>query len=309
MKILLVAFLLLLSSLTAYPQKMEVPIRWKAGDVWTYDLKKRENTRWTYTDEHSRIGFKLKILSENYGGQDFYEAEWQYVYYHSRKTDSLNDTCTLMLKAFLLQTPIRLKVSKKGELKGWIGLDGLRERMLTFAHDEGKKAGRTLCDDYMKAMLSVPSDSAYVMYGKLPEIKNFFMGFSLLASDGSLTKDTLAVMELAIEGNAQIPKVVSRKVRDSGSQIEIAFSSELSQTHYKKFYQDQTRIAASKMGMDDESIKKISSGMKDYQPTKGELRQAVFDEKSGAIRKFLYQQKERFSPEEEDIVSFEFVLK
>ena len=308
MKTLLIGFTLLLVSLAVYPQKMEVPIRWKAGDVWTYDLKKREHTRWTDSDERSRIGFKLKILSENYGG-NLYEAEWQYLSYKSPKTDSLKDTCALVMKKFLLQTPFRLKISKTGEFKGWIDFEGLRKKMSAFADNESKKLGSTLCNEYMNNMMNVPSDSAYIMYGQLPEIRNFFEGFSLLKTDGSLLKDTLAVMPFAIEGKGDVPKVISRKVKHLGDGLEVSFTSELSRPHYKKFYQDQTRIAAGKMGMDDESIKRITARMKDYKPTKGELRQAVFDKKSGTIRKFLYQQKEGFSPEEDEVVSYEFVLK
>lgn len=310
MKTLLIGFIFLFTCFTVYPQKMEVPIRWKTGDVWTYDLKKRESTRWTDLDERSRIGFQLKIIGLKPGKNNGYEAEWQYFSIEKQSASDEYDSCNKYIRSFLLQTPLRLSISKDGAFEGWTDLPSLSKILLNTQQglNSQNKPG-DFCYYMRDYIQRSQKDSTDFLSGYVPEVKYFFKAFMLLPTDSELTRDTVTVLENELAGKVPIPKKVNRYVKDAAAGFEVNFDSELSPSGYKKFLTTGFEKAWIEFGLPVEDLAKAQAKLDEFQPLWRESMRAVFDKQNAALKRFVFQRDERVSPMEDELVVYEFTRK
>lgn len=286
------AFLLI--SAINYAQKIEVPIQWKVGDNWTYDLKQRNLGGITGGDKWKRKSFQIKVLGAKAG----YEVEWKYLSYSTFETDTLEDECATMLKQFLLQIPLKLKLNEKGEFTNWIGGDALKKQMLAFYTSQSSKSRSTHCLDNLKSFLSMADKFDDVIDALVPEIEHFFLAFSLLPSETNFKKDTVEVFTDYIfdfTKTIRLPKIITQKASNTfGNALEVSFLSQISEPEYKKYFDESTRASWDKLGLEkgDGMRKGLEEQLAVFQPKKSDAMEAVFDKTNGAIIKFDYLTEE-----------------
>lgn len=286
------AFLLI--SAIGYAQKIELPIQWKVGDVWTYDLKQRNLGGFTGGDKWKRKSFQIKILEAKPG----YEVEWKYLSYSTFESDTLEDECAMMLKQFLLHIPLKLKLNEKGEFANLIGGDALKKQMLAFYISQSSKSRSTHCIDNLKSFFSLADNFEDVIEVLVPEIKHFFLGFSLLPSETNYKKDTVEVFTDYIfdfKKTIRLPKAISQTARNTfGNSLEVSFLSQISEPEYKKYFDESTRASWDKLGLEkgDGICKGLEEQLEVFQPKKSDAMEAVFDKTNGSILKFDYLTEE-----------------
>lgn len=286
------AFLLI--SAISYAQKIEVPIQWKVGDIWTYDLKQRNLGGIAGGDKWKRKSFQITVLEARSG----YEVEWKYLSYSTFESDTLEDECDMMFKQFLLQTPIKLKLNEKGELTNWISGDEIKKQLLAYYTSQSKKIRSTYCLNNLNTFLSSASKFEDILEYELPEIKHFFLGFSLLPSEANYKKDTVEVFTdyiLDFKKTIRLPRIISQKARNTfGNSLEVSFISQISEPDYKKYFDESTRASWDKLGLEkgDGMRKELEEQLEVFQPKKSNAMEAVFDKTNGSILKFDYLTEE-----------------
>ncbi|WP_259014497.1 hypothetical protein [Emticicia fluvialis] len=309
MKTILVCFIFLLGSAVVFGQPNDVPTDWKAGDVWTYELKKREATRWQERDEKSLIVFELKITGRKPGKAGSYEAEWRYLSINTLPDENKYDSCLNLVRKFLLHTPLQLSFSKEGGFEGWTDLPGLRNALLA---TQGLSNHQKRSDDcfYMQDFIrKSQGDSSDFLSGYVPEVKQFFKSLMLLKADSHLTRDTVTVMENELAGRMEIPKTINRAVRTSAAGYEVSLNTALSPAAFKQFKTAGFEKAWIEMGLPVESMATAKARLEAFQPQRKETMLAVFEKPNGVMKRFVYQYDEYVSPMEDDLLVYEFVRK
>lgn len=281
----------LLISAISYAQKIEVPIQWKVGDVWTYDLKQRNLGGIAGGDKWKRKSFQITVL----GARSGYEVEWKYLSYSTFESDTLEDECEMMFKQFLLQTPIKVKLNPKGEFVDWLGSEGIKKQMLSYYTIQSKKIRSTHC---LNNFFNLADDFKDILAVEMPEIKHFFLGFSLLPSEANYKKDTVEVFTdyiLDFKKTIRLPRIISQKARNTfGNSLEVSFISQVSEPDYKKYFDESTRASWDKLGLEkgDGMRKELEEQLEVFQPKKSNTMEAVFDSTNGSILKFDYMTDE-----------------
>ncbi|RYU93198.1 hypothetical protein [Emticicia agri] len=281
----------LLISFAGYAQKIEIPIRWKTGDTWTYDLKKRNLGGMMGGDKYARMSFQVKVVTVNPESKPGYVVEWKYLSYNTFETDTLEDECATVFKQFLLKTPLLLSLNEKGVLQNRIGKADLKKKMLAFYAEQSKKLRSTVCLDNLKSMLELAGDEEDYIEVFTPEIQNFFPAFSLLPAETSYRKDTVEVLTNVLEAGktSKVPKIISGKAASTfANTVEVDRLAKISEAEYKKVFVESSRAMWDKLGLEkgDGMRKSLEEQMEEFQPKKAHTLHAVFDKSNGSVVQF-----------------------
>lgn len=280
-------------ALSAYAQKIEVPIQWKTGDTWVYDLNQK-NLSTESGEKNVRLSFQLKVLALKPGGKPGYELEWRYLSYHSFETDTLEDECELIYKKFILQTPLKLRVDENAKYMGWSDMAIIEKKFLDFYGIETKKKGNTACMDNTKSTIVLVGGFKEYLDARAPEIQHFFLGFAMLPAEVNYKKDTVEkFMDFLGDFNKTIsmPKTVSQTAGYTfANNVEVNYVSNVSAAAYKKYLTENSRIAWDKMGIEkgSEMRKGLEEQLEAFEPKIGDTLRGVFDKRNGLIIKFDY---------------------
>jgi hypothetical protein len=280
-------------ALSAYAQKIEVPIQWKTGDTWVYDLNQK-NLSTESGEKNVRLSFQLKISALKPGGKPGYELEWRYLSYHSFETDTLEDECELIYKKFILQTPLKLRVDENAKYMGWSDMAIIEKTFLDFYGIETKKKGNTACMDNTKSTIALVGGFKEYLDARAPEIQHFFLGFAMLPAEINVNKDTVEVFKdfLAdFNKTIRLPKKITQTASITfANTVEVNYHSTVSAPDYKKYFTESSRIAWDKLGVEKggEMRKGLEEQLAAFEPKIGDTLLGVFDKRNGSIIKFEY---------------------
>jgi hypothetical protein len=279
---------------SAYAQKIEVPVQWKVGDIWTYDLKQKYSAGNNLGDKNTRMSFQLKVLAVNPQGKPGYELEWKYLSYNTFETDTLEDECELIYKRFILQTPLKLRVDASVKYLGWSDVAGIQKKFMDFYAKETKKTGNTTCFDNTKSTIELVGGFNEYFEARAPEIQHFFLGFAMLPAETNYKKDTLEVFKdfLAdFNKTIRLPKKISQTASTTfANTVEVNYQSTVSAADYKQYFAESSRIAWDKLGIEKggEMRKSLEEQLAAFEPKIGDTLRGVFDKRNGSIIKFEY---------------------
>jgi hypothetical protein len=280
-------------SINSFAQKVKLPlpISWKVGDTWTYQLKQR-NLGGILGADHDARGLKsfqikvTKIQPKPYPG---YLIEWKYLTYITPETDTLEDDCAIMLKKYLLQNPLLIQLGEKGEYQDWIGKAEVKKKFVTFYENQLKAGGAPYCVDMVTTRIAQAGRFSEYFDALTPEIKSFFTAFSLLPCDTNEEKiDTVEVFKDYNQKIIKVPKTISIKPEVTNEQIKVSFDMRVSEPEYKKYFSETMQSAWEKEGYSksDSMMMGMYKRLESFQPKNSHKLDAVFDKKTGVLLSF-----------------------
>lgn len=291
---LLTFYAVFTGSFSTYAQIIDVPLQWKAGDTWTYDLKQKYSAGNNLGDKNTRISFELKVLAVKPEGKPGYELEWRYLSYSTFETDTLEDECELVYKRFLLQTPLKLRVNEKAGYIGWSDKAGMQKKFIDFFTRETKKIPDSACLQNTKSTIEMIGGFNEYIEARAPEIQHFFLGFAMLPAEINVNKDTVEVFKdfLAdFNKTIRLPKKITQTASITfANTVEVNYHSTVSAPDYKKYFTESSRIARDQLGVEKggEMRKGLEEQLAAFEPKIGDTLLGVFDKRNGSIIKFEY---------------------
>lgn len=293
----IIFILTLLISFAGFSQKTNLPIFWKVGDTWKYQIDQKNIGGITGSEKQTNKVAQIKVLKIKPKPYPGFLLEWKYLGYVSFETDTLEDKCAIMFKNFLLQTPIQVQIDEKGAYQDWVNKEEVKKKFIDFYTKEGKKTGNTDCLKYANSGIQMAGRFSPYLDALIPELATFFTAFSLFPLDKNQKIDTVEVFNDYIFDNQKIitlPKSIYFNSKISERQIAVNYGAIVSEPEYKKYFSESTRLAWDKHGLkkDDNVRVDLEKTLDEFQPKNSDIMEAVFDGKTGAIISFDYKKEE-----------------
>lgn len=295
-KIILALFFTTILTINAFAQKenISLPVSWKMGDTWTYQLKQKNLGGILGADHNSNStkSFQIKVTKIKPKPYPGFLIEWQYLSYVTPETDTLEDDCPIMLKKFLLKTPIVIQLGDKGQYQDWIEKAEMKNKFLAFFAKEIKAGGAPYCLDMANSGIEQAGRFSEYFDALTPEIKSFFAAFALLPCDTKEEKiDTVEVFEDYNQKVINLPKTISIKPDVTNEQIKVSFDMRVSEPEYKKHFSENMKLAWEKAGYSKPDSNMIKT-LNDFQPKNSHKLDAIFDKRTGALLSFDFVEEQ-----------------
>lgn len=289
------AFLLLFSfaSFNSFTQTISTPSPWKINSVTKYELQ-QQNIGGIYGEDHfeqSQKTFQIKVVKEFPKPKAGFLVEWKYLSYITAATDTLEESCPIIDKKFLLQTPIFIRIDEKGSYQGLADKLDLQKKYMAFYAKSIKEGSAPFCMDMLKSNMARGNSFSDIFDAIVPEIQRFFTAFSLLPCDEKgQSIDTTEKLRSAGGVVAEVPKTFRLKPETIGNNVKISFEMKVSEKEYKKLYETNTRKAWDDEGFSttDSSRIRLEEKLASFQPKNRQKLEATFNKTDGSLSSFEF---------------------
>ncbi|NBA88959.1 hypothetical protein GVN16_24500 [Emticicia sp. CRIBPO] len=258
-------------------------------------------------EKNSNKKFQLKVLKVNSKAQPGYLLEWTYLDYRTLETDTLEDECAVVFKNFLLKSSLMIELDKDGKNPQWKNLKSLKDKMLLFY----SKSGNELCMSNLKSSINSTEDLGDFLDILLPEVKVFMKAYEIFPTESVVRKDTVEEFNDYIFDESkliQLHKTINLTSLSGKDEIDVNFSSKVSESEFKKYFAENTRLAWDKMGIsaNDSTRIKMEKTLDDFQPKLSESLHIKVNKTNASVLMFYFIREEWAMLKGGETISYSF---
>ncbi|MDF7822348.1 hypothetical protein P1X15_32360 [Runella sp. MFBS21] len=296
--ILFSCIILSTKSNTLKAQTVTMPIKWKVGQTFRYELKHKGIGSMMMEEFNSNKAFQIKVLSQNAKSDSSYIIEWRYISFVTFMTDTLKEEFAVAEKKFILKTPFRFRLDKKGKWQNFADTTDIKRQMIDFYKIERKTAREPGGFDFKISQINEWENFGEYLDAILPEIKVFYSAYDLFPASVAMKKDTIETFnDYILEYNkmVSIPKILSSTSKYiNPNLLKISNFEKLNESALKKYFSESTRAAWDKMKLKKDNPARVANEkmLDDFQPKLSNNYEALFDNQSSTPIKFDYLKEE-----------------
>lgn len=291
----------------AIAQKINLPITWKVGEIWKYKLDQKNLGGMFEIEKNSNKKFQLKVLKVNSTAQPGYLLEWTYLDYRTLETDTLEDDCAILFKNFLLKNSLLIELDKDAKNPKWKNLKSLKDKMMLFY----SKSGNELCLNSLSSSVKSIEDLGEFLDIALPEVKIFTKAYEVFPTESTIKQDTVEEFDdYILDGSklVKLGKTINLTSSLTKDEINVNFSSKVSESEFKKYFAENTRLAWDKMGIasSDSTRIKLEKTLDDFQPKLSESLHLRVNRVNASVLSFDFIREEWAMLKGGETISYSF---